>query len=398
MTKNSIDTKRKPYKFQERAIAFAKSRNRSALFLEAGLGKTLVSLRSISTVRKLLIVAPAFLIPNWKSELEEEGICRKSYVIMSYNKLLDTDIPVGVFDSLILDESHYIKTISSQRTAKILEIHKYIKNIIFLTGTPYTKSASDLYTTLAICEPGKWGSYKEFCDKYCYDKYNTFKKITEAVGLKNREELFALMNTATLTIKKEDVLDDLPEVRESVLRLESNIDVSYHPEELADRESMHIAEVRKLSASIKVSPYVGSLKDRNINRGIIFVWHKEIGYELERNIDGSVFLCGDHSIEERYSEIDWFQLGKTDFLILSIAACGVGLNITNADYVGFFEIPFTYAEIDQAISRAHRIGNHHESIFVEYVILNGSIDEALYQIAMRRGGEADSIIVGDARG
>ncbi len=404
---------RELFEHQKKAVQFIRSRNRGALYLDAGLGKTISIIRGLElsefSERRSLIICPASVIPTFIKELKMEGI--KNYDIHSYEILVKSFKNNSgqefkriskQYSFLIVDESHYIRNWSAQRTKAVIELSKYISKVWFLSGTPTITRSLDLHPTLSIIEPGKWGKVKEFGKRYCYVKYNPFKRQKEFEGYKNWEPLNKKIQHCTLRQEKQTELANLPDKIEGIHWVThddytNDEYINYNNDKWGrklreQRNSEHIATVRKDAAMAKIPQYIDSLKARNITRGILFCWHKDIAESLvskmitDKLSKTPMIISGDVSQKRRERYIRSFKQGTLDWLIITIGAGGLGINLQETNYVGFVELPFTHAELNQAYSRVWRIGN--KGVNIEYVLLENSIDEPIYKICMDRGASA----------
>lgn len=85
-------------------------------------------------------------------------------------------------------------------------------------------------------------------------------------------------------------------------------------------------------------------------------------------------------MQQKQASIDAFQRNpKTDVIICSIKAAAAGITLTASSNVAFIELPWTYADCDQAESRAHRIGQK-DSVNCYYLLGRKTIDQKLYRI------------------
>lgn len=94
----------------------------------------------------------------------------------------------------------------------------------------------------------------------------------------------------------------------------------------------------------------------------------------------AVCVTGRQNMQEKQASVDAFQKNpKTDVIICSIKAASAGITLTAASDVAFIELPWTYADCDQAESRAHRIGQK-DSVNCYYLLGRRTIDQKLYRI------------------
>jgi len=395
------------YPFQENLISFFDDKNRGVLAADAGLGKTRVILKVLENKKligtrgkKVLVIVPASLRINFSNEILKWGYDLNHFKIVSYNWVVSNSKDLGWLkgiSAVVLDEiQDNIRNHKSKRTLAIGRISNWVQHLYFLSGTPVKKSSLDIWPTFYMCEgKQKWGNYFQFADKYCYKVYNSFKRGYEFTGFRNPTELKEKSKSVMIRCKKKDVLHELPELIENELYLEKEkLSVTEDLKHLEDvisagSNNEHISFVRQITAFAKIPGYIESLETRGINRGIIFVWHKTVGEEISKKLS-CPFLSGDVVADKRIDIVNDFQNEKINWVVCSIAACGTGFNMQNCGYVGFLEMPFTYAEVEQSYSRVFRIGNR--GCYVEYVLMQDSIDIPIHRIVMRRKSDVRRMV------
>ncbi|RYD75585.1 MAG: ATP-dependent helicase, partial [Sphingobacteriales bacterium] len=210
----------------------------SILADDMGLGKTIQIIAFILTQRKKvvrntnLIVVPASLIFNWKTEVEKfapsvkvktiygTDRTKNSYnfdnyeiVLTSYGTLL-SDIRFLKdyrFNYIFLDESQNIKNPESQRYKTVRMLQS--RNKVAITGTPVENNTFDLYGQLSFACPGLFGSKQQFADLYS-TPIDQFKDSKRAAELQKKIRPFILRRT------KEEVAKELPDKTEVILYCE----------------------------------------------------------------------------------------------------------------------------------------------------------------------------------
>jgi SNF2 family DNA or RNA helicase len=105
-------------------------------------------------------------------------------------------------------------------------------------------------------------------------------------------------------------------------------------------------------------------------------------------------LTGD--TKDRKRAIDGFQNGTNDVFLVSLKAGGVGLNLTAADTVIIFDPWWNPAVEEQAIDRAHRIGQD-KAVFVYRLVAAGTVEEKMEALKERKRALADSLFDRDGR-
>ncbi|MFM7075653.1 MAG: DEAD/DEAH box helicase, partial [Planctomycetaceae bacterium] len=110
--------------------------------------------------------------------------------------------------------------------------------------------------------------------------------------------------------------------------------------------------------------------------------------ELDRRSMPYSLLTGE--TRDRATEIDRFQDGGTRIFLVSLKAGGVGLNLTAADTVILYDPWWNPAVEDQAVDRAHRIGQQ-KPVFVHRLVASGTIEEKMAVLKEKKRSLADSI-------
>ena len=402
----------KLFQYQVKASEFIRSRSRSLLRLDTGLGKTAVCIdaaKKLDDVKNVLVIAPAFLEENWLREIRLWEGHRKpdgtelnwhviSYTKMSSEKYLK-QIRMTKWDMVVCDEAHYIKNWESKRTKNIiLKLLPYVKRVVLSTATPYVRSAADLHPLFSVCEPGKWGKYGAFCEKFCNKKPNMFKRwqkfdyfgVKEATAgeLKSRSKAF------TISYKKGQVLKDLPLKMciDVYIRLGSELSVDnikdLNPEvidvetgkvsgglySVLSREMNKLGEAKVYSALEWLDNFP---KDEPL---VIFAKHISVVEDICRSTIRSYHkITGDTSTVLRDKFVQEFQRGAVKTLICTMASCGVGINLTAASSCLFVELPWSYTELKQCEDRLHRIGQRN-CVQSYRMIANGTLDEMVVGI------------------
>ena len=241
----------KLFNWQQEIVDKYKSRERFGLFLDMGLGKTPISIAFAEENKsdKILVITlnsksqePASLEGSWAYWLNVAGyniISKKTKnysstsklaLITNYEALFDRKDNTKLKDyiiefnkscinqsiTIILDESHKIKNVSSLQSKSInkiltqLKIFKCKVNLYLLTGTPFTAGFIDLYNQLKLL--GLNMNKSQFIDEFCIrgNLPGLLGYQQPIVGYKNVKELYEIIHKFALTIKSKEVLT-LPE-------------------------------------------------------------------------------------------------------------------------------------------------------------------------------------------
>ena len=302
---------------------------------------------------------------------------------------------IQLFKSVIIDESHRCKSSSTQQAKFCKGLCSGKEWIIELTGTPVVNKPKDLVPQLSILNRiDDFGGYKNFVNRYCNGQ-------NEASNLK--ELNYMLWKNCMFRREKSLVLTDLPEKIRQVNTCEITNRKEYTDAERdlimylqkyknADDEKIHkamLGEVmvrinilRQVSARGKIRDAVEFVKDfrENNQKIILFCSLHEVVDQLKFHFPTAVSVTGRDSQDEKQRAVDKFQNDpKTDIIICSIKAAGVGLTLTASSNVAFIEFPWTYADCTQCEDRAHRIGQKN-SVTCYYFLGRKTIDERVYNI------------------
>lgn len=395
------------YPHQPQAVLHLMNTERAYLGDEMGLGKTISAIVAADQVEasRVCVICPASLQRNWYKEIYKISLNPNRWSVHSYGKIPDELTEDSI---LILDEAHYIKNITSQRTQKIARLvtspeqrnelgrkaenpnYKPVKRFWLLSGTPLTKSAQDAYVPLALCgketlsRNGFWRFQWQFCNSY-KDKFGT-----KFSGVKNEQYLKRVMNRYYFGRRKTEVLD-LPEKIKTVHSVAIDKKLAQESAVLFEKleagtitfdERGNFAKARQAIGLSKVKHGLEFLKEQFQDEDdslVLFAYHKSVIALLEENLPGAVTLTGDTPIDKRQTIVDDFQAGKFRILILNIIAGGVGITLTKAQNAIFFEVDVTPANNLQAEDRIHRIGQT-GTCNIYYLCAENSVDERVFKL------------------
>lgn len=435
-----------PYPYQLKGIARGLELKRFMNCDEPGLGKTLQSIATINIAGAFpcLVICPSSLKINWMREWEkftdkkamiltdkvrdtwtfffQTGMHQvfivnyeslKKYFVQRIKKsegwtLRDVEFrnSINLFKSVIIDESHRCKSASTQQAKFCKGICTGKEWIIELTGTPVVNRPKDLIPQLAILNRMEdFGGYKPFVNRYCSGqreasnlkelnfnlwKYCMFRREKSLV-LTDLPDKIRQVNTCEITNRKEYVDAE----RDIIMYLQKYKDADDEKIEKALRGEVmvRINILRQISARGKVRDVIEFVKDfrENGKKIILFCSLHEVVDQLKRYFPTAVSVTGRDSQDDKQRAVDAFQNNpKTDIIICSIKAAGVGLTLTASSNVAFVEFPWTYADCCQCEDRAHRIGQK-DSVTCYYFLGRRTIDEKVYRIIQEKKNIANAV-------
>ncbi|MEG6523647.1 DEAD/DEAH box helicase [Desulfotomaculum sp. 1211_IL3151] len=405
---------------------------------DMGLGKTLQAIAFLLSEkieakgqeRISLVVSPASLVYNWKSEFEKfapnlEVVvvygtpdersrllreCKPDVFITSYPLLRqDFELYQGMeFDTLILDEAQAIKN-HLTKTAKAVKGIQAAKRFA-LSGTPIENSLDELWSLFDAIQPGFFQSQRSFSNL-------------------SRDRIARMVRPFILRRVKQDVLRELPEKIETV-----------HQSELTkEQKELYLAYLEKIRQETKDSLQVeGFEKSRikilagltrlrqlcchpslflenyngqsgkleqlmemienaleNNRRLLVFSQFASmlrlISEELNRMNKSYFYLDGQTPAKERVEMTQRFNSGEKELFLISLKAGGTGLNLTGADTVILYDLWWNPAVEEQAAGRAHRMGQRN-CVQVMKLITRGTIEEKIYEMQQQKKELIEQVI------
>jgi SNF2 family DNA or RNA helicase len=409
---------------------------------DMGLGKTIQTLALLQKNKEdaaaagtkvtSLIIMPTSLIYNWLNEatkfapklrlMVHTGAFRNKMpeVFGNYDVVITTygitriDIDVleaFYFDYVILDESQNIKNPSSKSYRSVKQLKSRFK--LILSGTPVENSVNDLWTQMSFINPGLLGSQQFFINEF----------VTPIEKKKDEEKarkLQALIKPFVLRRTKEQVATELPPKTENLFyctmsedqaEVYEKVKSEYRNELLKSLEDGTFAksQMQVLQGLIKLRQIANhpSMIDANYEgdsgkfesvthtlNNVLEGGHKVLIFSqfvkqltlYRQHFDEQhiPYLYLDGATQNRGEIVKKFQEDeKTRVFLISIKAGGVGLNLTEADYVFILDPWWNPAIEQQAIDRTHRIGQT-KNVFIYKFITKDSVEEKILALQQRK--------------
>jgi superfamily II DNA or RNA helicase len=420
---------------------------------DMGLGKTvqMLALLALEKARgnlndPALIVGPTSLMSNWFSEAQKfapdlkvlvlHGADRKqNFAAIARHDIVLTTYPLIARDRdvlltrdwhmAVLDEAQTVKNPDAATTRVLREVKA--RHRFCLTGTPMENHLGELWSIMSFVNPGYLGDKTGFSRRWRTPIEKRADK-GRAAALAQRVKPFLLRRT------KAEVVTELPAKSEIVERIElegSQRDL-YDSIRLAMSDKVrkaiqqrglarsHIVVLEALLRLRQVccDPALLKLDDRIERRSaklerllemvlellsegrkiIVFSQFTSMLALVQRRFDAErvrySVLTGE--TRDRKGAIEGFQNGASDVFLISLKAGGVGLNLTAADTVMIFDPWWNPAVEEQAIDRAHRIGQD-KPVFVYRLVAAGTIEEKMDELKARKRALADSLFDRDGR-
>ena len=431
--------------FQKEGLDFLiKSSGNALLADEMGLGKTVQTLAYLATEKQafpVLVVAPLVTLKNWQREIDKflkkrskngrmvdgssptsklirrgrRKLLEKSdFYIINY-ELLEKRVPDFLkmnLKTLVCDEVHHLRSKSTKKHGAIKKLSAMpsLEHRIGLSGTPIFNHGSEIWPIVDILRPGLLGSYKEFCQYFCY-----VNERGKSLVLENNRRLLRekLQKHVMLRRKKSDVLKYLQDKVRYKEYIDSDIDY-YRTELKKIWHKLEDAQAKSKTTLEKYSSYQRAIQSerqvaglakmphvinfvRNImeieESVVVFCHHKSIHKMLNEQLAEfkPATIIGGQTDAARQESIDSFQNGDSNLMIAGIRAGNVGINLSRARYVIFAELDWSPAIHQQAEDRLHRIGQKN-TVFAYYLIGNNTLDEHVANVLINKSYEIDTIL------
>lgn len=374
----------------------------------------------------------------------QEFPSQANIVIINYDVLtkhLDK-IHGFAWDLIVVDEAHYLKNPKAQRTAAALgkwdRVPEKIKPALrarkklVLTGTPILNRPIEIQPILGWLDPKEFGHFWRFAKRYAGAYQGRYG--WDLSGASNLEELQRKLRSGVMIRRlKKDVLTELPAKRRQIIELPANgfAGLLAEEDEIERESAREIAELSEIVANAKLlddeeayAEAIGALRkaqgvafermaevrhqialakvpsvvEHVLNASepvVVFAWHRDVVEQLANELTEEgrtvVTLVGGQSDNQKDHAVTEFQAGRADVFIGNIKAAGVGITLTRSSHVIFAELDWVPANVTQAEDRTHRIGQR-ESVLVQHIVLEGSLDQRLAQAIVEKQRIADAAL------
>jgi SWI/SNF-related matrix-associated actin-dependent regulator 1 of chromatin subfamily A len=432
--------------YQVEGVQFGLRRNGRLLIAdEMGLGKTLQALviayqYSLSDW-PLLIICPSSIRFVWREQIARwlAGLIDTSSQVQVVTKGKETIrgsarivvVPYSLiepnphllsrpgdgrpYDSVICDESHYIKDPTSKRSKAVSGVLAKARRVILLSGTPSLNNAQELFPQIAHLLPVK-PSLNQFRQRYCIQSSLVIRgfPVVKWAGGRCKDELNYLLNrTVMIRRMKNQVLKQLPEKRRCRVTLDGSKSIlaGKIQQMTADWVSgggrdhgLQAMELWRLTGQAKldaVREYLSDLLEGSEGKVILFAHHKFVMDGLETLVakkGGYMRIDGSVAQDNRASLVYQFQNDPNcRVALLSITGCAEGLTLTAASTIVFAETYWVPGTLEQAEARAHRVGQTN-CVMVYYLVLPDSPEEFVLASLERKKRDTSVILDGKEQG
>ncbi|WP_242859816.1 DEAD/DEAH box helicase [Clostridium drakei] len=397
---------------------------------DMGLGKTVQIIAFLEKIRteqggKALLVIPASLIGNWRKEIEKFApkmtisILHGKEAVINIEEKESTFLYITTYgmavrlesikdirwDILILDEAQAIKNPGTKQTKVIKQIKAKTK--IAMTGTPIENKLSDLWSLFDFLDAGLLGNAKEFTNftKRIRENNSDYAKLRNIVSpfilrrlktdksvISDLPEKIEIKEYASLSKKQIVLYNKLVKELETKLESSDGIErkglvlgniikfkqICNHPDQYLGLEEYKCDYSGKFQQLKNICENIYEKRERVL----VFTQFKEMTEPISEFLEKifnrkGLVLHGGTSVKKRSEMVDIFNGEEyIPYMVLSLKAGGVGLNLTAANHVIHFDRWWNPAVENQATDRVFRIGQT-KNVMVHKFVTTGTIEEKI---------------------
>lgn len=442
-----------PHSYQRYAIERILQDASLGLFLDMGLGKTVITLTAINDLKfnrwevsRCLVVAPKKVAEaTWSHEAEKWDHLRHLKIVPVLGSLkkrvqaLHTPGDIWVinrenipwlveyfrnnwpFDMVVLDESSSFKNPQSKRFKAMKLVMSRIARLVLLTGTPAPNGLEDLWAQIYLLDAGERlgrtiSSYREafFTQDYARpgQMYRTYTPQQDA-----ESRIQAAISDICVSMKSEDYLE-LPDYIENVVpvALDAKAKRAYDKLEKEMLLEVDTQLVTAQSAAVlngkllqlcsgavydstgevvdihdcKLEAFLETIEQLNGEHALVFYWFK---HEADRLTEALAKTDKVVRVYQGPEDEKAWNAGEVDVLLAHPVSCGYGLNLqAGGHHAIWFGYPNWALEIyQQANKRLHRQGQKHP-VICHHLVVQGGMDEDVIAALHDKGDTQESLM------
>jgi SNF2 family DNA or RNA helicase len=435
-----------PHDYQTYATNFILENSIAAIFLEMGLGKSVITLTAILDlcldsfeVGKVLVIAPLRVARDtWPAEINKwEHLKDLDFAVAigtEKERLSALKTPASVYlinrenvdwlinksglpfdyDMVVIDELSSFKSHTAKRFKSLLKVRPKIKRIVGLTGTPSSNGLMDLWAEFRILDMGKrLGRYISHYRSAFFqpDKRNQHMIFSYKPLFGAEKEIYELISDITISMKSVDFLQ-MPKclINEVPVGLSVNEHLIYD----GFRKEMVIELANEEIDAVNAA--VLSSKLLQMSNGAVYDEDKKVHFIHNRKLDaledlieganGKPVLIAywyKHDLErikERFTvreiktskDIKEWNHGEIPVAVIHPASAGHGLNLqSGGSTIIWFSLTWSLELYQQTNARLWRQGQN-ETVVIHHIITKGTIDEDVMKALKRKEKTQEDLI------
>ena len=410
---------------------------------DMGLGKTLQALGVLlarAAGGPALVLAPTSVCGNWLAEAQRfaptldvhiygeadrdtllAGAAPGQVVLASYTLFQQAQERFAAlrWHTVIADEAQAIKNASAKRSQAVFELDADFR--MALSGTPVENRLADLWSIMRFAAPGLLGTQSRFAERFATPIERNRDRDAQHL-LRRLIAPFILRRT------KAQVLEELPPRTDLIYMVAPDAVEMAHYEALrrnavavasqaldaapGQAKLNILAQLTRLrrgacdprlptpgyptsGAKVQAFAQLATELSANGHKALVFSQFVDFLTLLKAPLDAAgiryQYLDGSTPAAERTRRVAAFQAGVGDLFLISLKAGGFGLNLTAADYVVITDPWWNPAAEDQAMGRAHRIGQL-RPVTVYRMVTKGTVEERIVELHHDKRALAESVL------
>jgi SNF2 family DNA or RNA helicase len=382
-------------------------------------------LARLADIKRVLVVCPASLKSQWRSEIArfsgrsvqlvmgtgeeraEQYGSEAFFTICNYEQILRdlTAVESVPWDLIVLDEGQRIKNWES-KTSNVIQLLQSTYRLV-LSGTPLENNLGELFTVARFVDEHRLGPAYQF-----FNRHRVVDERGRTIGYQRLDELRATIRPILLRRTRAEVAKQLPERTDEIVRIEPTAE----QKEFHDGQMQTVAQITskkyftemdllRLRRALAMARMVcdstflidqeqpeystklerlgellEDLIDDPTRKIVIFSEWRRMLDRIERRLDtigcDHVRLDGQVPQKNRAEIVARFQDDPNCRVILMTNAGSTGLNLQSANTVINVDLPWNPAVLEQRIARAHRMGQQNP-VHVYKLVTTDTIEESL---------------------
>lgn len=439
-----------PHKYQSYATDFIISHPIAAVFLEMGLGKSVITLTAITKLKaedaicKVLVIAPLRVARNtWPSEIakwdhlknldyavavgseaERKAAIRKDATVTIINRenvdwlINKSGLPFD-FDMVVIDELSSFKSYGAKRFKALLKVRPFIKRIVGLTGTPSSNGLMDLWAEFRVLDFGK--RLGRYITRYRLSYFEPDKRNAQMVfsykPLPDAEkQIYEKISDITISMKSVEYLDMpeciINEVPVYMSEREQSVYDGFREDMVAKLKDdvIDAANAAVLSGKLlqmangavydedgvshhihdrKLDALEDLIEGANGKPVLVAYWFK---HDLERIEARLKSLRIPYARLDKPDSIKRWNNGEVPVMLIHPASAGHGLNLqAGGSTLIWFGLTWSLELYQQTNARLWRQGQK-ETVVLHHIICRDTIDEDVMAALKRKGKVQNDLI------
>ncbi|QNH53767.1 DEAD/DEAH box helicase [Selenomonas timonae] len=434
-----------PHDYQQYAIDFIESHPTAAVLLDMGLGKTVITLTALNDllfdhfeISRVLVIAPLRVARNtWPQEIgkwehlnhirysvavgtekERRDALRKQtslYIINRENVPWLVEKTDFTYDAIVIDELSSFKNWSGKRFKALMKVRPLAKRVIGLTGTPSGNGLMDLFAEFKVLDMGQ--RLGRFITKYRQDYFKPDKRNGQVVfsyaPLPEAEErIYEKISDITISMKAADHLR-MPELIESEYSVRMDEEEKKMYAEMCEQLVLQMKgdEVTAANAGVlsgklvqmangavytddgatlhihdrKLDALEDIIESMNGKPLLVAYWFRHDAERVEKRVP-CVRLDTDETIAR-------WNRGEIPVALIHPASAGHGLNLqSGGSSLVWFGITWSLELYQQTVARLYRQGQNSNTVVVQHIIAEGTIDERILRALKRKDKTQTALI------